>query len=116
MMAGYADPPYWEPLPTSRIDLLVRSAERVGYMARDAALLCPDCGSPMEAAVHPEYTYPGGGARRYYRCTNRLFCSTSHWAHPDGTPLGVPGDRATKAARVRAHDALDVLAAHFGFS
>jgi hypothetical protein len=73
------------------------------------ALICPECGRPMELAEHPEYTYPAGGKRLYYRCTDRLFCIATHWAHPDGTPLGVPGDRTTKEARIAAHEALDHL-------
>jgi hypothetical protein len=72
-------------------------------------LPCPECGRPMELVEHPVYTYPAGGKRLYYRCTDRLFCTATHWAHPDGTPLGVPGDRKTKEARVLAHDALEVL-------
>ena len=77
-------------------------------------LKCPDCGGLMELATHPEWTYPGGNPRKYYHCTDRLFCTATHWAHPDGTPLGVPGDRATKLARTEAHDALDRLQARFG--
>lgn len=77
---------------------------------------CPECGAAMELVTHPEWTYPSGAPRKLYRCTDRLFCTGGHGAHPDGAPLGVPGDRATRAARVRAHDALDVLAAHFGLS
>jgi hypothetical protein len=79
-------------------------------------MTCPDCGSPRELVTHPEWRYPGGGPRKYYRCRDRLFCTATHGAHPDGTPLGVPGDRATKAARIEAHDALDDLACHFGLT
>ena len=47
----------------------------------------------------------------FYGCTRwrETKCSGSHGAHPDGRPLGVPADRATKAARIRAHDVFDRL-------
>lgn len=77
-------------------------------------LKCPDCGGPMELATHPRWTYPNGKPRKYCRCTDRLFCTLTHGAHPDGTPLGVPGDRMTKLARTEAHDALDRLQTRFG--
>ena len=80
------------------------------------ALTCPECGRPMELAEHPEHIYPDGGRRKYYRCTDRLFCTATHWAHPDGTPLGLPGDRATKEARVSAHEAIDRLSVRNGWS
>lgn len=77
-------------------------------------LKCPDCGRPTELATHPQWTYPNGKLRKYHRCGDRLFCTATHWAHLDGTPLGVPGDRATKTARSEAHEALDRLQTRFG--
>lgn len=43
-----------------------------------------------------------------YRCI-RSRCPGWHGAHPDGSPLGVPGDKATKMARMAAHAVFDKL-------
>ena len=75
------------------------------------ALTCPECGRPIEPAEHPEFIYRAAGRRKYYRCTDRLSGTATHWARPDGTSLGVPGNRATKEARVAAHESLDRLGA-----
>lgn len=59
------------------------------------------CGSPMKLR-----------SSRYgpfYGCTRYPECDGAHGCHPDGKPLGTPADRATKAARIRAHDAFDTL-------
>lgn len=45
----------------------------------------------------------------FYGCVGFPVCRTTHGAHPDGRPLGTPGDAATKAARIRAHAAFDPL-------
>jgi hypothetical protein len=41
-----------------------------------------------------------------YRCH---VCGCSHAAHPDGSPCGVPGNDATRAARRLAHAAFDPI-------
>ena len=38
-----------------------------------------------------------------------LVCKGIRPAHPDGNPYGIPGDEATKQARISAHDAFDKL-------
>lgn len=43
----------------------------------------------------------------FYGCKSFPECRASHGAHPDGRPLGVPGDAETKAARIHAHDLFD---------
>lgn len=45
----------------------------------------------------------------FYGCRSFPECRASHGAHPDGRPLGTPADAATKRARIRAHEAFDVL-------
>jgi len=68
-----------------------------------APLMCPECGAPME--LRPSRFGQFWGCTRY-RATG---CKGSHGAHPDGSPLGIPANAATKAARVRAHAAFDLL-------
>jgi hypothetical protein len=67
------------------------------------ALACPECGCPM--ALRPSRFGP------FYGCTawRQTGCRGSHGAHPDGRPLGIPADAATKAARIRAHESFDRL-------
>lgn len=46
---------------------------------------------------------------QFYGCTRYPRCKGAHGAHPDGTPLGIPADEATKKASVVAHAAFDLL-------
>lgn len=43
----------------------------------------------------------------FWGCSRFPACKGSHGAHPDGRPLGVPADEATKRARIAAHQAFD---------
>lgn len=63
---------------------------------------------------------PGCGGKLYLRtsrfglffgCENygRKGCKGTHGSHPDGTPMGEPGDLATKHARMRVHAVFDRL-------
>jgi ssDNA-binding Zn-finger/Zn-ribbon topoisomerase 1 len=66
-----------------------------------ADVICGDCGAPMvlrRSAMGP-----------FWGCTRWPACPGKHGAHPDGRPKGVPGDAATRAARIRAHEAFDPL-------
>lgn len=45
----------------------------------------------------------------FYGCTNYPRCNATHGAHPNGAPLGVPANKATKAARMRLHAVFDLL-------
>ena len=67
---------------------------------------CAECGAPM--VLRTARKGPGAG-RCFWGCSTFPRCRATHGAHPDGRPLGVPGDRATKAARIRAHDAFDPI-------
>lgn len=66
---------------------------------------CGDCGAPMALAIAADGPREG---RPLWSCETDG-CGATHGAHPDGTPLGVPGDAPTRAARRRAHDAFDRL-------
>ena len=65
---------------------------------------CGLCSSPM--VLRDSVKYPG---RRFWGCVRWPECDGAHGAHPDGRPLGIPGDRETCAARMRAHAAFDQL-------
>lgn len=73
------------------------------------AIQCPDCGAAMILRTTTKFTRKDGTARQFYGCSNFPECTTCHGAHPDGTPLGIPGDKATRAARMLAHIAFDTL-------
>jgi ssDNA-binding Zn-finger/Zn-ribbon topoisomerase 1 len=64
-------------------------------------VVCAECGSAMQ--LRP------GRFGSFYGCTRWPECDSTHGAHPDGAPLGIPADAATRHARVLAHDAFDGL-------
>lgn len=70
--------------------------------ARDD-LVCPECGELMVIRKSPDYENP------FYGCSAFPDCRGTHGAHPDGAPLGVPANKATKAARMQAHLLFDKL-------
>ncbi len=45
----------------------------------------------------------------FWGCDSYVACGTSHGAHADGAPLGLPADQETKAWRMKAHVAFDPL-------
>lgn len=45
----------------------------------------------------------------FYGCTQFPACKAAHGAHKDGRPLGVPANKATKDARIAAHEAFDQI-------
>jgi ssDNA-binding Zn-finger/Zn-ribbon topoisomerase 1 len=73
------------------------------------SVTCPDCGSPMVLRETAKFRYEDGRPRPFYGCSAYPACFATHGAHPDGRPLGTPGDAATKAARIKAHEAFDRL-------
>lgn len=64
----------------------------------DDDLPCGDCGARM---VLRDSRYG-----KFYGCSRYPECRGTHGAHPDGTPLGIPADAETRAARMAAHEAL----------
>ncbi len=70
-------------------------------------LKCPECGADMVLRQTTKYTYNNGQPRRFYGCSRWPDCNAAHGAHPDGTPLGTPANKATKESRIKAHNAFD---------
>lgn len=68
-------------------------------------LACPECGAPMVLKYSRRYERPFYGCTRY----ESMKCPGTHGAHPDGRPLGIPADLATKAARHQLHLVFDQL-------
>lgn len=63
---------------------------------------CPECGGEM---VLRNSRYG-----KFYGCANYPDCDGKHGAHQaTGEPLGIPADRATRRARIEAHDAFDLV-------
>jgi ssDNA-binding Zn-finger/Zn-ribbon topoisomerase 1 len=71
------------------------------YACERRDLKCGECGSLMSLRKSPKYKNP------FYGCTEYPQCKGSHGAHPDGRPLGIPANKATKQARINAHIAFD---------
>ena len=71
--------------------------------------LCPLCNSRMALRTTTKFHYPNGSPRKFWGCSEWPACKGIHGAHPDGRPLGIPGDAETKKARQRAHAAFDEL-------
>lgn len=66
-----------------------------------AEVNCGDCGAPM--ILKPsKFKNPF-----YYQCPNYPICRGAHGAHPDGSPMGIPADKATREARIEAHRVFD---------
>lgn len=72
-------------------------------------LNCGDCGAPMKLRHSPKYG-PFFGCIRYPECDG------THGCHADGKPLGIPANKATKEARMRAHAMFDQLWLNRGWS
>lgn len=62
---------------------------------------CPECSSPMVLRV--SVNGPFYGCRRFPACRG------THNATNTGAPMGIPANRVTKDARIRAHAAFDQL-------
>lgn len=78
-------------------------------------VFCPECGAPMHLRETTKFPYKNGDPRKFYGCNRFPKCFGVHGAHPDGTPLGIPGDQETKQARVRAHEVFSEWCAQRGF-
>ncbi len=70
-------------------------------------LKCPECDAPMEL-VFTNYRYRNGKQRPRYQCIHYPDCSGAHGSHPDGTPLGVPGDSKTRMLRQSLHEIFEI--------
>lgn len=71
-------------------------------------VLCGECGSPMVIRYTRKYPNPDGSPRAFYGCKRYPDCDGIHGAHQkDLRPLGIPANKETKKARMRAHEAFD---------
>lgn len=70
---------------------------------------CAECGSPMVLRRTQKYKWSNGEGRRFWGCSRFPDCKGIHGAHPNGAPLGVPGNKETKLARQAAHIEFDQL-------
>jgi len=68
---------------------------------------CAECGAKMSPRFHD--WRQGRGRQPFYGCSQYPDCQGRHGAHIDGRPLGKPGNKATRATRMRAHAVLDRL-------
>ncbi len=68
-------------------------------------LVCADCGSSMRLRTE--------GFERFYGCTAES-CSGSLPAYEDGTPMGWPGNAATRAARQQLARQLEATPIYYG--
>jgi len=82
---------------------MARSFEHGGVTATEHDVGCPECGAKMVLRSTKRFTWQNGVARLFYGCSRWPKCNAVHGAHPNGAPLGTPGDAATKAARIEAH-------------
>ena len=65
----------------------------------DCLVICPICRSLM---ILRNSRYG-----KFWGCSQWPKCKATHGAHPDGRPLGVPGNDATKISRIEAHAKFD---------
>lgn len=68
---------------------------------------CPECGADMILRETKKFTTKDGKAKKFYGCERWPACKGTHGAHPDGKPLGIPGNAETKIWRHKAHTAFD---------
>lgn len=78
-------------------------------LAMASTIACPECSAPMVLRRTLRFRLASGAPRLFWGCSAWPTCEATHGAHADGTPFGVPGDQATKEARIRAHDEFDRL-------
>lgn len=65
---------------------------------------CPECGAQMVLRTSK--------FGLFYGCEKYPTCQSAHGAHKDGQPLGIPANKATKVARIQAHEDFDRLWKH----
>lgn len=68
--------------------------------------VCPECKIEMVLRKTPRFTDRVGNEKMFWACQNYPFCTMKVGAHPNGSPLGIPGDVETRHARIKLHDAL----------
>lgn len=68
---------------------------------------CPDCGTGT-------LRVKDGKWGPFYGCSNFPTCHATHDAHPNGEPVGIPADAATRELRKRFHTLFDAVVAADG--
>lgn len=63
---------------------------------------CAECGAKMVLRTSSRFGL-------FYGCARYPACQATHGAHADGTPLGIPANKATKLERIAAHELFDQL-------
>lgn len=74
--------------------------------ARIQPLPAPRCGECGHAMILRHTKAEG---RPFFGCSKYPVCKGTMGTHPDGRPLGRPGDQETRTARKKAHEAFDSL-------
>lgn len=64
-------------------------------------MICPECGKPM---ILKDSRYG-----KFWGCMGYPECRATHGAHPDGSPMGVPGNKEVKALRIEVHRICDEI-------
>lgn len=62
----------------------------------------------MELLFSGRFRLKNGDRKPFYRCYKFPNCSGTHGAHPNGAPMGIPGDRNTRKIRRRVHAVLNL--------
>lgn len=64
-------------------------------------LHCGECGAEMRLRKSKHGPF--------YGCSTWPTCDGTHGAHPDGRPKGIPANKKTRLARMRAHAVFDLI-------
>lgn len=77
---------------------------------------CPRCAKQMVLKQSDRFRYKNGEPRRFWSCSQYPKCRGTHSAHPDGRPMGIPGDQETKMLRRILHTEMERLKKKWGYS
>ena len=72
-------------------------------------LACPECSAPMELVWSSSFRLKSGARKPLYRCYKWPECSGTHWAHPNGAPMGIPANKETRVLRQKVHAELNEI-------
>ncbi len=75
-----------------------------GFPGERFDLICADCGAQLQLRRTRQ-----ARMTPFYGCSRYPACQSAHGAHRDGRPKGVPGNKETRKARIRAHTVFDQL-------
>lgn len=66
-------------------------------------VLCPACGSIMVLRETEVFKTRDNQPKKFYGCSRFPDCKEVHNAHPNGEPLGIPGDKEIRQLRKEVH-------------